>query len=172
MLTLRDRLWSPYTAGILVGLLQIPAFLLIGTALGTSSSYVTLSANLAQFVDPSIVEIDYAAKHLSGAKNWWQVALVAGIVLGAFLSARLAGLKAPPVASVWARVTGSESRLGRYALAFLGGFIMVFGARIADGCTSGHGVSGTAQLAVSSFVTITAMFAAGIAAAKLLYRPA
>ena len=57
---------------------------------------------------------------------------------------------------------GAHTPARRYAMAALGGFIMVFGARIADGCTSGHGVSGIAQLASGSFIAVTAMFAAGI----------
>lgn len=45
-----DKAWSPYLAGVLIGLLQIPAFLLINTALGTSSSYVTVSGTVASVV--------------------------------------------------------------------------------------------------------------------------
>jgi uncharacterized membrane protein YedE/YeeE len=55
-------------------------------------------------------------------------------------------------------------------MAFAGGFIMLFGARIADGCTSGHGLSGMAQLAVSSSVAVAAMFAGGILTAMLMRR--
>lgn len=169
-LSLKQRAWSPYAAGLIVGLLQIPAFLLIGTALGTSSSYVTVSAALASLVDPSIAQIDYAARHLSGAKNWWQVAMVAGIALGAFLSATLSGTRRSAPSPVWTRAIGRHAPLTRYAMAAAGGFLMVFGARIADGCTSGHGVSGIAQLAIGSFIAVTAMFAGGIATASLLYR--
>lgn len=115
----------------MIGLLQIPAFILIGTALGASSSYVTVVGSLVELVDPGVREIGYIAKHLDGAKNWWQVAR---------------------------------------ALAFFGGFLMLFGARIADGCTSGHGISGIAQLSVGSLVAVTAMFTGGIAAAFLLLR--
>ena len=84
---LTDKAWSPYVAGALIGLLQIPAFIFLGTALGASSSYVTLSASLAEFFDAGIRALRYAAGHLDGAKNWWQVALVFGIALGAFASA-------------------------------------------------------------------------------------
>lgn len=167
---LTQRAWSPYAAGIVVGLLQIPAFLFMQTALGTSSSYVTISANLASIVDPSITTIKYAANHMSGAKNWWQVALIAGIALGAFLSSRASGTPRWGASPVWARAMGAHTPAKRYAMAFLGGVIMVFGARIADGCTSGHGVSGIAQLAVGSFIAVTAMFGAGIIAANLIYR--
>ena len=83
-MTFRDKAWSPYAAGVLIGLLQIPAFLLIDTALGTSSSYVTIAAHIAAFADASVNKMDYLAKHMYGAKNLWQVAMVVGIAIGAF----------------------------------------------------------------------------------------
>ena len=60
-----DKAWSPYAAGILIGLLQIPAFLIIETALGASSSYVTVGAAIAGLVDPSLLKIDYVARHIA-----------------------------------------------------------------------------------------------------------
>ncbi len=168
---LTDRAWSPYVAGILIGLLQIPALLLLDTALGTSSSYVTLGATLvAETVDPGIAAIRYAASHLSGPKNWWQVAMVVGIAAGAFLSARLSGTRRRGIAPVWQRATGGLSTAQRFAMAFGAGFIMLLGARIADGCTSGHGISGIAQLGLGSFTAVIAMFAGGIATAAFLRR--
>ncbi|MBL8669304.1 MAG: YeeE/YedE family protein [Alphaproteobacteria bacterium] len=165
-----DRAWSPYVAGVLIGLLQVPAFLLMDTALGTSSSYVTLTGHAAALVDPAVAKIGYVAKHLSGAKNWWQVALVAGIALGAALSAWASGTRRGAMSPVWQRAMGIASPAARAPVAVLGGFLIVFGARIADGCTSGHGLSGLAQLAVGSIVAVAAMFAGGIAAAMLLRR--
>ena len=171
MHVLKQRAWSPYAAGALIGLLQIPAFLLIETSLGTSSSYVTVSASLASVVDPSISRIDYVARHIAiTGKNWWQVALVVGIVVGAFLSMRLSGATRQPISPVWSRALGTSSPLRRYAIAFLGGFIMLLGARLADGCTTGHGLSGTAQLAVGSIVAVAAMFAGGITTGLVLLR--
>ena len=171
MISLTDRAWSPYVAGVLIGLLQIPAFLLIDTALGASSSFVTIGGTLASVVDPSILSIDYVAKHVAATgKNWWQVALVGGVALGAFLSARLSGSLRRGVSPVWARALGTPSRPVRYAVAFVAGFLMLFGARLADGCTSGHGLSGVAQLAVGSTVAVAAMFAGGIATAMLVLR--
>jgi uncharacterized membrane protein YedE/YeeE len=170
MLSLRQKAWSPYAAGILIGLLQVPAFLLINTALGASSSYVTLAGNLAALIDPGAAKIDYIAKHLAGAKNWWQVALVVGVALGALLSSRLSGAQRPSMSYVWERGLGIRSMSQRLPLAFVAGFIMLFGARIADGCTSGHGLSGIAQLSIGSFIAVAAMFAGGIATAMMLRR--
>jgi uncharacterized membrane protein YedE/YeeE len=169
-MTLRDKAWSPYAAGILIGLLQIPAFLLIETALGTSSSYVTIAAHIASIFDASIDKIDYFAKHMYGAKNLWQVAMVVGIAVGAFASMRMSGARRQAISPVWQRAAGIESLSGRAPMAFAGGFIMVLGARIADGCTTGHGISGLAQLAVGSTVAVAAMFTGAIATALLMKR--
>lgn len=168
---LRDKAWSPYIAGVVIGLLQIPAFLLIDTALGASSSYVTIGGFLAGVVDPGITQLDYVAKHIAATgKNWWQVALVVGIALGALVSMRLSGARRQAISPIWDRALGSKNPNVRYAVAFCAGFLMLFGARLADGCTSGHGLSGTAQLAVSSTIAVTAMFAGGIVTALLLLR--
>ncbi len=165
---LSDKAWSPYVAGVVIGLLQIPAFLLINTALGTSSSYVTLAGTMASFVDPGITQIDYVVKHLSGAKNWWQVATVVGIALGAFVSSSLSGTRRVSVSPIWKTALGSPSLRLRMVLAYFSGFLLLLGARMADGCTSGHGVSGMAQLAISSFITVASMFAGGMIVALFL----
>jgi uncharacterized membrane protein YedE/YeeE len=166
-----DKAWSPYVAGAVIGLLQIPAFLMIETALGASSSYVTAGAFLAGWIDPSLLRIDYVARHVApSAKNLWQVALVIGIAAGAFASMKLSGAQRQPISPIWSRALGTPSPAFRYALAFGAGFLMLFGARIADGCTSGHGLSGLAQLSVGSTVAVAAMFAGGIVTASLALR--
>jgi uncharacterized membrane protein YedE/YeeE len=170
MPSLTDKAWSPYLAGVIIGLLQIPTFLLLGTALGASSSYVTVGAHLAAGVDPGVVGIPYLAKHMWGAKNWWQVAVVGGIALGAFLSMRLSGAGRQSISPVWERALGLRSLGARAPIAFAAGFVMLLGARIAGGCTSGHGISGMAQLSIGSSVAVAAMFAGGILTAMLLLR--
>ena len=113
-----DKAWSPYAAGILIGLLQIPAFLIIETALGASSSYVTVGAAIAGLIDPSLLNIDYVARHVAAnAKNLWQVALVAGIALGAFASMKLSGA----VAGADLADLGQSARLVIDGLALCGG---------------------------------------------------
>ena len=168
---LSQKAWSPYLAGIVIGLLQIPAFLIIETALGASSSYVTVGGIIAAWFDPALLNVGYVARHVAvTAKNWWQVALVGGVALGAFISMTMSGARRQAISPIWQRALGSASPAKRYAVAFFGGFIMLFGARIADGCTSGHGLSGMAQLAVGSTVAVAAMFVGGIATATLVLR--
>ena len=166
---LTAKSWSPYAAGAVIGLLQIPAFMLVGTALGASSSFVTISSSIAQYVDHTLLDNAYIAKHVAAnAKNWWQVALVVGVALGAFISSRFSGMRRTGVAPVWSAVADSPAK--RFVMAFIGGFILLLGARIADGCTSGHGLSGSAQLALSGFLAVVTMFAGGIATAFVLFR--
>ncbi len=54
------------------------------------------------------------------------------------------------------------------AVAFAGGFALLFGARLASGCPSGHGLTGMARLSIGSFVTVAAMFAGGMLTAQLV----
>jgi uncharacterized protein len=170
MTSLTSKAWSPYAAGALIGLLQIPTFLLMDTALGASSSFVTVAAHIASVFDPAVAQVKYFASHMWGAKNWWQVAVVVGIAIGAFLSMRMSGAHRETISPIWSRAIGTSSLWSRAPIAFLGGFIMLFGARIAGGCTSGHGISGMAQLSVGSTLAVAAMFAGGILTATLMRR--
>ncbi len=167
---LRKAAWSPYAAGIIIGLLQVPAFYFIDTALGASSSFVTVAGHLASLFDPAALDNPYFAKYADSAKYWWQLALVIGIIIGAFASSTLSGTRRGAMSPVWQKATGISSFGGRAVLAFIGGFVLLVGARMAGGCTSGHGISGVAQLAIGSMIAVTAMFAAGIIVAMLMRR--
>jgi uncharacterized membrane protein YedE/YeeE len=140
--------WSPIVAGVCVGLLQIPAVLLHGDTLGGSSSYCTCMS----LVCGPVWRSEYLARFRGGFK--WQAVYVAAAVAGGLLGQQLAA--APYAAAELAP-----------AQAFAGGFLALFGARLAGGCTSGHGLSGTALLTKSSFLATAAMFAGGMAAAAL-----
>ena len=170
MSVLSDKAWSPYAAGVVIGLLQIPTFLLMDTALGASSSFVTVGAHIAALLDPAAERIKYFSSHMWGAKNWWQVAVVVGIGIGAFISMRLSGTRRQTISPVWARTMGTSTLMTRAPVAFVGGFVALLGARMAGGCTSGHGISGMAQLSVGSTIAVAAMFAGGILMATLLRR--
>ena len=134
------------------------------------SSYVTIAAYFASLLDASIDKMGYLAKPMYGAKNLWQMAMVIGIALGAFISTTISGARRQIISPVWKRAVGIDTLASRAPMAFAGGFIMVVGARIADGCTTGHGISGMAQLAVGSTVAVAAMFAGAIATALLMKR--
>ena len=94
------------------------------------------------------------------------LAVVAGSFLAAWSGGELTGRFLP---EMWQQRFGSESYLLRTVAAFAGGILMAFGARMAGGCTSGHGISGTLQLAIGSWVSAICFFVGGILAAMLLY---
>lgn len=166
----KQKAWSPYLAGVIIALLQIPAFLIIGSALGASSSFVKVAGHLGEMFDPAIAEVSYFGKYMFSDKYYWQLAMVIGIGLGAYFSAKLSGATRQSISPIWNRVMHSYSDGRRKLLAFVGGFVMLFGARLAGGCTSGHGISGLSQLAIGSMITVVFMFAGGILAARTFRR--
>ncbi len=173
---LKSPRWSPYLVGIGIGLLSWATFYFMGKALGTSTSFVgAAEAGLCTIAPEHVNQNAYMLKEY-GAKEGgfkpifdWQMALDFALVVGAFLAAWLGRtLKAERVPGVWAERFG-PSVAKRYLAAFAGGFILIFGARMAGGCTSGHGISGGLQLAVSSWTFFMSMFASGVVAAALLF---
>jgi hypothetical protein len=96
--------------------------------------------------------------------------LVLGLLLGGFLASRW-GRASAPVPEGNAQVHTSEgSSSSRVRNAFIGGFLIIFGARMAGGCTSGHIISGITQLSISGFVFAIGVFASGILTAKALVK--
>ena len=71
--------------------------------------------------------------------------------------------------AVW-RANFGDSVMKRYAAAFLAGFIVLYGARLAGGCTSGHMMSGIMQTALSGYLFAAGAFLAGIPTALYLFR--
>jgi hypothetical protein len=167
--------WSPYVVGAAIGVLSWVTFAWMHQALGTSTSYVHAAAGVEKALVPAhVAGNEYFVKALGTPESpkpliTWQVALVVMLGVGAFVAARLGrSSHVEHVPALWAWRFGG-SRLLRYAAAFAGGALLIFGARLADGCTSGHGISGGLQLALSSWIFLVAMFAAGIAAAMLMF---
>ena len=173
---LRKPKWSPYLVGIGIGLLSWATFYFMEKALGTSTSFVGAAGTGVCAIAPDHVASNAYYLKEYGAKSGgfkpifdWQMALDVAIVAGAFLAATLGGtFRKERVPTLWAERFG-PSVAKRYAAAFIGGFILLFGARMAGGCTSGHGISGGLQLAVSSWTFFISMFISGIVVAGALF---
>lgn len=166
--------WSWVKAGIALGILNIIIFL-SGNHLGTTTFYAQTTGYLTNFFFPDWIPASTWTKGTCGGTSslsvGWQWLFVLGLFLGAFIANRTAKVKTPRenVPEMWAERFGSKPSI-RYFAAFLGGFLLLFGARLAGGCTSSHVISGMSQMAVSSIVFGMAVFAAGIPTALLLYR--
>lgn len=167
--------WRPYIAGALLGVLATVSVLastkILGKAqyLGASTTFVRAAGFIEESLAPEHVKNNpYFAKEK--VKVDWQFMLIVGVFIGA-LAASLAdgSFKVEAVPPVWRERFGNSARV-RAVGAFLGGTVAMFGARMADGCPSGHGLSGLMQLSVSGFVALTCFFGAGVLAAALIYR--
>lgn len=167
--------WSPYVVGTGIGVLSWVTFAWMGKALGTSTTMARVAGVVTGLAAPDHVhENAYYQKYLGTAaepKPWfeWQFALVIMMILGAWLAGKLAGSRfAESVPELWSWRFG-PSKWKRYTFAFIGGVILLFGARLAGGCTSGHGISGGLQLAVSSWAFFLAMFASGVVTTFIMF---
>ena len=99
----------------------------------------------------------------------WELFFLIGAFLGALLGAIVfKHFKVQAVPSLWGELKGS-SKNKRLFWAFVGGFILILGARLADGCTSGHILSGGMEMAVSSLVFAFFVLMSLLITAKLFY---
>ena len=162
--------WNPYLVGIGIGVLSWIAFAVVTQPLGISTALSSVSSACAMPVmgSEAVAQNAYWAKFplkLDGG-----MLFLIGTFLGSLasvLASRTFRLEKVPV--TWSQHFGGSSAK-RLLAAFLGGVIIMFGARMAGGCTSGHGISGSLQLALSSWMFFLTMFAAGIATAFVLFR--
>lgn len=172
--------WPWYVAGPLLGLV-VPALLLYGAkVLGISSSLRHLCA-----VGGSRIELF----RYDWRQGLWNLVFVAGLVLGGWLAGNVFPVADPvldlaPETRADLAAIGVEDRAGMvpddliswralatpagFVAIVLGGFLVGFGARWAGGCTSGHAISGLANLQLPSLVAALAFFAGGVAVTHLL----
>lgn len=163
------KYWNPYLAGVALGLVVLLSYLALGHGIGASGFASRAGAAALHAVAPEHVEQNaYMGKYVAnGADVWddWLVFEVVGVFLGGLLSAFLAGrhkvgMTKAPGFPAWARLT----------LAFGGGALMGFAARLARGCTSGQALSGGAVLSAGSWIFMFAVFAGGYALALVVRR--
>ena len=165
--------WSPYVVGAGIGVLSWFAFASADQPIGITTAFEHTAALGVKAAVPDVERTNeyFAAKTAEGKppKIGWEWMLVVGVFVGALLSAWLSGdrtrLKVP---DLWRWRFGDSTAL-RFTAACAGGALMMFGARLAQGCTSGHGISGALQLAVSSWLFVAVIFDVGIAVAYSIF---
>jgi len=161
--------WSPYAVGAGIGVLSWLTFVLSDKPLGCSSSYAHTTGMLERVLRGRKV-LDEPYWKTTVPVVDWQWMLLVGIVIGAFLSAKLSGDFDPRWTHAhWVAAFG-DTPVARVVVALVGGVFMGAGARWAGGCTSGHGISGTLQLNVSSWLAAACFFVGGIVTTMLLFR--
>ncbi len=173
------RPWPWYVAGPIIGLTVPLVYLYAGRKWGVSSTFrdvcaATFPRNLDYF--------QYSWRRIGA----WRLTMAIGLVLGGLV----AGLTGPAMVGISAATRADLGALGitdfsglvpseifswsglgtpaGMVLIVLGGFLVGFGTRYANGCTSGHAISGLAALRVTSFVAVLGFFAGGLIATHLL----
>ena len=167
--------WPWYVAGPLIGLVVPALLLLVGKTFGVSTSFRDICAA----VTPGRFEyLSYDWK--SGA---WRLAFAVGILAGGVIAATALGGSDGVVAiSEATRANLAElgiqdreglfpddlisweslSSLGGFVVVVVGAFLVGFGSRWADGCTSGHAIMGLVGRQLPSFLAVLGFFAGGL----------
>jgi uncharacterized membrane protein YedE/YeeE len=170
------RPWPWYVTGPLIGLFA-PVLLVVGNRV------FGVSSNLRHLCAPMTRGLDYFAYDWRG-EGGWNLAFAAGILVGGWLAGVV--LRNPDVVAIATATRASLEALGIHTFAGLapteifswsalatarglvmvviGGFLVGFGTAYAGGCTSGHGISGVADLQPASMLALAGFFAGGIAA--------
>lgn len=163
----KRKSWSPYLVGAAIGVLSWITFLTAGHALGISTAFETTAGLAESKLIPSLVEGNkFFDKQL---KIDWGWMLVLGVFFGAWVSSWISGDRTgDEVPMLWRSRFGNRKSV-RYVGAFIGGLLMMLGARMAGGCTSGHGISGSLQLAASGWLFVVVAFSAGIGTSLILF---
>ena len=152
-------------AGIALAVLNVIIFLKIttGRPIGASTTYPYLADWLS-----GITQSAYFSK-IQKPGNWELIFLSGAFLAGLIISLIKQEFKITLIHSNWEKYKGA-SPVKRVIWAFIGGFILIFGARMAGGCTSGHIISGGMQLAVSSLVFAVFVFAGLLITGKVFYK--
>jgi hypothetical protein len=161
--------WSPYVVGVGIGVLSWLAFFMSDKIIGCSAAFARTAGMIEKIIAGDKVKEKAYYKKFPPVIDWeWM--LVLGILLGSYISVAFSGVFSiewvPPK---WEAAAGSGI-FARWIVALAGGVLIGFGARWAGGCTSGHGISGTLQLAVSSWLAAISFFVGGIITAGIIYK--
>jgi hypothetical protein len=171
---IRKDEWSPYVAGVLLGVVGILAVWLSNSLLGASGAFENLAGMIGKAVAPAAFDNPYFNFVMPPGLSW-SLVLFFGTIVGGFVGAATSGTllwgkkNAANSDEQWKQIFGPQN-WKRWLVAFVGAIILEYGAGIAGGCTSGLAISGGMLLAPAAFLFIGAMFASGIITAMIVYR--
>ena len=175
--------------GLALGLVFFAAVALV-KPIGVSTQFVIFNGILWDAASPDTVVVDEAAKsgyaspnaylNKSGGRYAKSIAeplnygfiFVIAMIVGAGVSAVLRGgvaRRERAMPAIW-RANFGDDRWKRYLAAFGSGFLVLYGARLAGGCTSGHMMSGMMQTAVSGYIFTLGALLAAVPIAVYLFR--
>ena len=181
--------WGWLKGGLILGGVFLLAVILV-KPIGVSTQFVIFDGIVWNMFSKDVVKPDPKAKHGVTSKNAYLaksggkyashvenplnygfifvIAMFGGAFLSIFLQKKTVSEEDSEAPFVF-RKSGHKSR---YLVSFIGGALVLFGARLAGGCTSGHMMSGMMQTSLSGYLFALGVFAAGIPVALFFYRKA
>jgi uncharacterized protein len=151
-----------YVAGIGIACITLGLLLLASRRLSVSSGFEDICS--------LVIDSSYFRRAAVVSGRSWRLPLLAGLILGGFLSAVLGGGWEPTWAlGLFDRAIGLGPA-GKLAWMFGGGLLIGFGTRLAGGCTAGHGIFGMANFEKPSIVSTITFVLTGIVTSQIVYR--
>jgi uncharacterized protein len=151
-----------YVAGIGVAGITLALLLLASRRLSVSSGLEDICS--------LVLDSSYFRRAAIVSGRSWRLPLLAGLILGGFLSAFLGGGWEPTWAlGLFDRAIGLGPA-GKLAWMFGGGLLIGFGTRLAGGCTAGHGIFGMANFEKPSIISTVTFVLTGIVTSQIVYR--
>lgn len=167
----REENWSPYIAGVGLGIVGILAVVVANHLMTASGGIAVTASALVHRLAPQTIEKNIYFRFVMPPAFDWEVLILIGMFVGGFLASLSSGTfkirwNQDPV---WVKIFGT-SRLKRFLIGFISAVIIQYGASIAGGCTSGLAISGGMLLAPSAFLFMAGMFISGIITAIIVFR--
>lgn len=134
----------------------------------SSSGFVSTLNGFIAWMAPEYAASKAHYRAIPGPGSWL-FTFVLGMAIGGFIAGRTnKEIPVRDIPPIWKQRFG-ESRAKRYAATFLAGFLILFGSRLAGGCTLGLFISGSTQLAISGLYFGGVIFAVAMFTARVLY---
>ncbi len=162
--------WGPYLVGAGIGILSWIVFVVVASPIGITTSVAQIAGGVAAPVVGADV-VSANAYWKSNVMSWdYGTLFLIGTFFGALVSALVSRtFVIESVPEVWRERFGN-SKAKRFVVAFIGGALAMYGARMAGGCTSGNGISQGLQLAVVGWTFLVVMFTSGLITTMLIFR--
>ena len=187
---MKSKILPWHLGSLLLGMAFLLAVIFV-KPIGVSTQFVIADALVWQQADSTLITKDVTAKTGYASSNAYlnksegkyakeaanplnySFIFVLAMMAGAWISSRMNGDKPSAeekvMPAVWRNNFGT-CKVKRYTAAFIAGFIVLFGARLAGGCTSGHMMSGMMQTALSGYLFALGVFVIAIPLSIILFR--
>jgi uncharacterized protein len=173
--------WPWYVSGFLIAFVMI-LMILFGRTFGLSSNLRIICAACGAGKYSNFFDFDWRSQK-------WSLLFLAGAVLGGWISAtfligglplQLSEATIADLATLNVQFDGALNPAQLFNIEFLltikgfilfivGGFLVGFGTRYADGCTSGHAITGLSNLQLPSLIAVVGFFIGGLVCTWFIY---